>query len=77
MSDATKDPFPHLPRRNFYAEPERTTLPAAKRDLAARGLEDAEAETKKRGRPSSGKPWEDMGISRALYFARKKAGAIR
>ncbi len=28
------------------------------------------------GRPSLGQPWVDMGISRATYFNRKKAGLL-
>ena len=28
------------------------------------------------GRPSLGSPWETMGISRATYFRRKKAGLL-
>ena len=31
---------------------------------------------RKAGRPGSGKPWEALGISRSVYFERKRAGTL-
>lgn len=54
--------------------PGETRLPAATTalpDTAAR--EDRAPSKGKRGRPGSGEPWKAEGISRATYFARRKA----
>lgn len=32
---------------------------------------------KRRGRPSLGSPWKELGISRTAYFEKKKSGEIQ
>lgn len=36
----------------------------------------ASAGKRGKGRPGTGKPWEALGMSRSLYFAKKKAGEV-
>lgn len=59
-------------------KPDRAAAPGSGRALGAPVVVRAVVEGEKRGkgRPSAGRPWEALGMSRSLYFAKKKAGGL-
>ena len=59
MSSEAKDPNPHLPRRELFAD--------VKRGRPVKGTEDATI--------AANRPWETEGVSRKTWYRRRKDAA--